>query len=256
MKRLVVGVTGASGAVCARSLLAELLRHPAVGEVHVVLSRYSIRTINAELGASARDEAEGLEALLAGTGASRRDRAAGPRAGAGESARAARRARGAARLVLHPSDAMEASISSGSFPTDGMVVVPCSGGTLAAIACGTTTNLVQRAAEVTLKERRPLLLALRETPLSAVHAENMLRAARAGAILYPLMPAFYAAPRTLDDVVKQFTARILDLLGLAHRLGRRWSGPTAAGRRDAGPGAAGRRESALGAPRRRGRGRA
>jgi len=238
MKRLVVGVTGASGAVCARSLLLALLRHPEVGEVHVVLSRYSIRTLNAELGVSASDETEGLEALLEG-----RD-AAAPIGGRGRGAArggerrpggAARRRGGAgrigsgARLTHQRSDAKEASISSGSFPTDGMVVVPCSGGTLAAIANGTTTNLLQRAAEVTLKERRPLVLALRETPLSAVHALNMLRAARAGAILYPLMPAFYAAPRTLDDVVTQFTARILDLLGLPHRLGRRWGGPDARG---------------------------
>jgi 4-hydroxy-3-polyprenylbenzoate decarboxylase len=101
-------------------------------------------------------------------------------------------------------------------------VVPCSGGTLAAIAGGTSANLLQRAAEVTLKERRPLILALRETPLSLVHVENMGRAARAGAILYPLMPAFYTGPRTLDDIVEQFTARIFDLLRLPHALGRRW----------------------------------
>jgi flavin prenyltransferase len=208
VKRYVVGITGASGSLCARALLRALRDHRDVDEVHVVLSSYSLRTLTAELGTVVRDEAAGLEALLGGP----------------VPARTSKRAAGA-RIVLHKSDAMEASISSGSFRTDGMLVVPCSGGTLAAIACGVTTNLLHRAAEVTLKERRPLLLAFRETPLSLVHIENMERAARAGATIVPIMPAFYAAPRTLDDVVTQFTARLLDLLGLQHGLGRRWGGP-------------------------------
>lgn len=202
MKRFVVGVTGASGSLCARSVLRELARHPEVGEVHVVLSGYAVRTINAEMGARARAAADGLLALLGDAGT--------PAASL------------PAKIVLHPADAMEASISSGSFPTDGMVVVPCSGGTLAAIANGTSANLLQRAGEVTLKERRPLILALRETPLSLVHIENMRRAALAGAILYPLMPAFYTGPRNIDEIVEQFTARIFDLLGLPHTLGKRW----------------------------------
>jgi flavin prenyltransferase len=208
LKRFVVGVTGASGSLCARSVLRELARHPEVGEVHVVLSRFAVRTINAELGGRARDEAGGLRTLLTSR-----------RAGSGRKRSAGT---GGAAFILHRADAMEAAISSGSFPCDGMVVVPCSGGTLAAIANGTSANLVQRAAEVTLKERRPLILALRETPLSLVHIENMRRAARAGAILYPLMPAFYTGPRTIDDIVEQFTARILDLLCLPHTIGRRW----------------------------------
>lgn len=203
MKRFVVGVTGASGSVCARSVLRHLARHPDVGEIHVVLSGYSIRTINAELGGDARDEVAGLERLLAGDVA-----------GAG--------GRPSATIIHHRADAMEASISSGSFRTDGMLVVPCSGGTLAAIANGTSSNLVQRAAEVTLKERRPLLLAFRETPLSLVHIENMRRATLAGAVVCPLMPAFYAAPTSLDDLIEQFTARLFDLLRLPHDLGRRW----------------------------------
>ena len=202
MTRYIVGITGASGSLCARAILNALLDHRRVGEVHVVLSAYSLRTLHAELGVEVRDEAAGLRALLG----RRRSRAGG------------------ARLVLHRSDAMEASISSGSFRTDGMLVVPCSGGTLAAIATGVTTNLLHRAAEVTLKERRPLLLAFRETPLSLVHIENMRQATLAGATVVPVMPAFYAGPRSIDDVVTQFTARLLDLLGLGHRLGRRWEG--------------------------------
>ena len=197
MKRYVLGVTGASGSLCARSVLRELVRHPEVEQVHVVLSGYALRTINAELKASARDEAGGLRALLPEQHAD-------------------------AKIVLHGTSAMEASISSGSFRTDGMVVVPCSGGTLAAIANGTSSNLLQRAGEVTLKERRPLVLALRESPLSLVHVENMRKAAFAGAILYPLMPAFYTGPRGIDDILEQFTARIFDLLSLPHALGKRW----------------------------------
>jgi 4-hydroxy-3-polyprenylbenzoate decarboxylase len=199
MKRYVVGVTGASGSVCARSLLREMVRHPEIGEIHAVLSGFAPRTISAELGVTARDVEAGLAALLG-------DLAGSP------------------KVVLHRPDAMEAPISSGSFPADGMVIVPCSGGTLAAIANGTTTNLLQRAGEVTLKEGRPLVLALRETPLSLVHVENLRRAALAGATLYPLMPAFYTGPQGLDDIVLQFTARIFDLLRLPHTLGRRWGG--------------------------------
>lgn len=199
MRSYIVGVTGASGSLCARSVLRELVRHPDVGEVHAVLSGFAVRTINAELGAAAPDVDGGLHALMG-------DLAGDP------------------KVRLYRPDAMEAPISSGSFPVDGMVVVPCSGGTLAAIANGTSTNLLQRAGEVTLKERRPLILALRETPLSLVHIENMRRAALAGATLYPLMPAFYTGPKGIDDIVVQFTARIFDLLRLPHALGRRWDG--------------------------------
>ena len=117
---------------------------------------------------------------------------------------------------------MAAAISSGSYPCDGMIVVPCSGGTLAAIANGTCTNLLHRAAEVTLKERRPLVLAFRESPLSMVHVDNMRRATRAGAIVFPLTPSFYNRPQGIDEIVEQFTARIFDLLRLPHALGVRW----------------------------------
>ena len=196
MKRLVVGVTGASGSLCARSVLRELVRRDDVERVHVVLSQFSLQTLNVELGAKARDEAEGLKTLLDGVPAE--------------------------RVTLHRSSDMAAAISSGSYRADGMVVVPCSGGTLAAIANGTSHNLLHRAAEVTLKERRPLVLAFRESPLSLVHIENMRKAALAGAAIFPLTPAFYNRPQGLDEMVEQFTARIFDLLGLPHALGKRW----------------------------------
>lgn len=212
MRRYVVGVTGASGSICARSVIRALVDHPEVERVHVVLSRFSLLTLGAELGIRARDEKEGLRALL--------DSPAGGRRGAGRRTVSDP----SRRLSLHGSGDMAAPISSGSHPTDGMVVVPCSGGTLAAIATGVSSNLVHRAAEVTLKERRPLILAFRESPLSLVHIENMRRAALAGATLFPLTPAFYNRPADLEEVVTGFTGRILDLLGLPHALGRRWGG--------------------------------
>ena len=196
MRRYVVGVTGASGSICARSVLRHLSRHPEVERVHVVLSQFSLQTMSAELGKPAKDEAEGLRLLLQGEAGG--------------------------RIVLHHSGDMAAAVSSGSYPVDGMIVVPCSGGTLAAIANGTSANLLHRAAEVTLKERRPLVLAFRETPVSLVHLENLARAARAGAIIYPLTPAFYNRPQSLEEIVEHFTARIFDLLRLPHALGKRW----------------------------------
>jgi 4-hydroxy-3-polyprenylbenzoate decarboxylase len=203
VRRFVVGVTGASGSICARSVLRELVAHPGVEKVHLVLSRFAITTLNVELRARARDEAGALRALLGG----------------------ARRGLRSPKIILHRPDEMTAAISSGSYRTDGMVIVPCSGGTLAAVAGGTVANLLQRAAEVTLKEGRPLVLAFRESPLSRTHIENMRRASRSGAVLYPLIPAFYTRPRTMDEIVDQFTARIFDLLRLPHSLGKRW-GPS------------------------------
>jgi 4-hydroxy-3-polyprenylbenzoate decarboxylase len=207
VKRFIVGVTGASGSACARSLLRALVRHEEVGRVDVVISEFALQTLRHELRPGIRTERAALKALLD----------AGPATG--------RRAGGAtAEVVLHRPGDMGAAISSGSFPADGMVIVPCSGGTLAAVASGVSANLLQRAAEVTLKERRPLILAFRESPLSLVHIDNMRRAALAVATIYPLVPAFYTGARDLDGIIEQFTARILDLLGLPHTLGRRWGG--------------------------------
>jgi 4-hydroxy-3-polyprenylbenzoate decarboxylase len=117
---------------------------------------------------------------------------------------------------------MAAPISSGTYPIQGMVVVPCSAGTLGAIASGATVNLIHRAADVTLKERRPLILAVRETPLNGIHLRNLLTLSDAGAVVFPLTPSFYTLPADVESIVQQFTARILDLLGLEHSFGKRW----------------------------------
>src|SRR6266850_7380015 len=116
-------------------------------------------------------------------------------------------------------------VASGSNPADAMAICPCSLGTLGAVAAGLADNLIERAADVMLKERRPLVLVPRETPLSEIHLENMLRLARAGAVLLPPAPGFYARPRTIDDLVDFVVARVLDHLQVAHDLLPRWGSP-------------------------------
>ncbi len=125
---------------------------------------------------------------------------------------------------VHRFNDIAASISSGSFEIDGMVIIPCSMDTLGAIASGVTDNLLTRAAEVTLKEKRPLVLVPRETPLSLIHLENMRRVASAGAIVAPAMPAFYHRPKTVDDIINHLIGRVLDLLKIENELFRRWKG--------------------------------
>jgi 4-hydroxy-3-polyprenylbenzoate decarboxylase len=126
------------------------------------------------------------------------------------------------RLLVFGRDDWMAPIASGSNPGDGMAVCPCTMGTLGAIAGGLADNLIERAADVMLKERKPLVLVPRETPLSAIHLDNMLRLARAGAVILPPAPGFYAQPRTIDDLVDFVAARVLDHLAVAHTLQPRW----------------------------------
>lgn len=133
---------------------------------------------------------------------------------------------GATLVELDPDDGF-ASIASGSFRHQGMVIVPCSMNTLAAVAAGITENLIHRAADVCLKEGRPLVIVPRETPLSVIHLQNMLRVAEAGAVILPPSPGFYLNPRTIEDLVDGVVARILDRLGFHHDIAPRWSGPEA-----------------------------
>jgi 4-hydroxy-3-polyprenylbenzoate decarboxylase len=183
--RLVVAITGASGAIYGLRALEELR---ALGvETHVIVSRWGERTIEHETSYSLAEAR-----ALASEWHSWRNQAA--------------------------------VVSSGSFHVDGMLVAPCSMRTLAAIAHGISDTLVVRAADVALKERRRLALLVRETPLTEIHLANMLTVTRAGAIVVPPVPAFYNQPRTLDDVVNHTVARALDLFGLEMAWTRRWSG--------------------------------
>jgi flavin prenyltransferase len=183
--RLIVGITGATGIVYGVRLL-ERLREAQV-ETHVVISRWGVRTLQHET----RYTREQVEAL--------------------------------ASEVYKPDD-MGAAISSGSFETSGMIVAPCSAKTLAAIAHGYGDNLIHRAADVVLKERRKLLLAVREAPLSEIHLDNMLRLARMGVVILPPVPAFYNHPASIDDLVEHTVSRMLDQFGVAAPHATRWSG--------------------------------
>jgi 4-hydroxy-3-polyprenylbenzoate decarboxylase len=182
--RIIVGITGASGAIYGVRLL-EALRTQGV-ETHLVMSRWGARTLVHETQYSPRD----VQQLA---------------------------------THVHAINDQSAPISSGSFLTRGMIVAPCSMRTVAAIATGYGDNLLHRAADVILKERRRLVLVVRESPLSEIHLENMLKLARLGAVICPAMPAFYQQPRTIDDMVRQTIVRILDQIGI-HLDAQRWSG--------------------------------
>ena len=185
MKSLVVGITGASGAVYGVRLLEVLAPMPV--ETHLVVSKWGQRTLEHETGRSLDD----LRAL--------------------------------AERHYAPGD-MAALMSSGSAAIDGMVVAPCSARSLAAIACGLSENLIHRAADVMIKERRPLVLLVRETPLSAIHLENMLKLARLGVTILPPVPAFYGRPESIDAMVDYTVARTLDQVGLRRDSDARWQG--------------------------------
>ncbi len=193
MLPVIVGITGASGAAYARRVL-ELLAAADV-ETHLAVSALGKRLLFDELGIKRIDADE----LTGGRGS---------------------------RLIVHNDNDVGATIASGSFLTQGMVIVPCSSNTLGKIASGITDNLVQRAAAVTLKERRRLILAYRESPMSHIDILNMQRLSEAGAIIAPLAPGFYLLPKTLDDIVDFMAGKLLDLLGVPHELNTRWESRT------------------------------
>jgi flavin prenyltransferase len=183
--KLTVAVTGASGAVFGRCLLRALESDARVTRVDFVASESSLRVIGEELGVSGRNSL--LEKLIGGA---------------------------SAKTVQHVDSDVGASIASGSHPSDGMVILPCSMGTLAHIAQGLADSLITRAADVALKERRPLLLCVRETPFNQIHLRNMTLAAQAGATIFPVMPAFYNKPVDSEEMARQFVCRVLAHLGL------------------------------------------
>ncbi len=182
--RLVVAVTGASGMLYARELFAFLATCPEV-EVHAVASEAGEQVLRLELGLDLSE--------LVGR-----------------------------NTIVHGANNFAAPLASGSFRARGMVVIPCTMGTLGAIAQGQSRNLIHRTAEVMLKEKRPLILVVRETPLSLVHLRNMVAATEAGATIFPAMPGFYHRPQNLSEMARNFVGRILDHVGIDHELSKRW----------------------------------
>ncbi|HVB59352.1 MAG TPA: UbiX family flavin prenyltransferase [Candidatus Acidoferrales bacterium] len=194
---ITVGVTGASGAVYAQTILRLLNADSRVEHVFFVASDAALRLLATELRIVASD-AKKLPSLLVG-GSTK-------------------------KIECLPNKDIGASIASGSAIVDAMVVAPCSAGAMGSIAAGIADDLLTRAADVCLKERRPLVLCLRETPLNRVQLENMLRVHDAGAVVMPAMPAFYYGPKSIDDIVEQFAYRVLAQLGLPQEKQYRWQG--------------------------------
>lgn len=185
-RRFVVAITGATGAVYGVRLLQRLGACPGV-ETHLVISDAATLTLHQEVGLQRKD----VEALA---------------------------------HVVHKNREIGASIASGSFQTDGMVIAPCSMKTLAAVAHGLSDNLVTRAADVILKERRRLIMMVRETPFNLAHLRNMTAVTEMGGIVFPPLPSFYNRPATIDEMVDHTVARVLDLLGVDNTLAPRWAG--------------------------------
>ena len=201
-----VGVTGASGAILAQKTLVLLEEEARVARVHLVVTEAGQRLFAEELSLSAGDLKQ-LPSRILG--------------------------RPAAKIEILPNKDVGASIASGSYVVDSMIVIPCSMGTLGAIANGISDDLVARAADVMLKERRKLVLCVRDTPFNRVHLENMLRAQQAGAMIMPAVPAFYHHPKTIDDLVTQYVCRVLAQIDLPQEKMYRWAGTPASKKAEA-----------------------
>jgi 4-hydroxy-3-polyprenylbenzoate decarboxylase len=184
---LTVALTGASGALFCRELLSALAKDDRVARVDFIPSEASLRVLATELGLSGRND---LLTKLLGN------------------------APGLEKFRPHAEEDIGAGPASGSYPSAAMIVIPCSMGTLAGIANGLASNLIQRAADVMLKERRPLVLCVRETPFNKIHLRNMQLAADAGATIFPTIPSFYNHPSSLEEAAQQFAYRVLAHIGL------------------------------------------
>ena len=204
MKSIIVGITGASGSVYAQRLLARLDASPDVSRIDLVITQAGVRVVGEELGLNVSGTDRRVVRELLGEDSE--------------------------KVVVHSANDIGASIASGSYLSDGMVIVPCSMSTLGAIANGVSRDLVHRAADVVIKESRLLLLVPRETPLNVLHLENMLKLARLGVRILPAMPGFYHNPRTIDDLIEHFIHRLLDHLGVSHEQLTRWEGSKKRGR--------------------------
>jgi len=200
-KTITIGVTGASGAILAQKMLGLLEADSRVAKIHLVITEAGQRIFSEELAMLAGPPSQFLSRLIGRT---------------------------PSKTELLPNKDVGAAIASGSYPVDAMAVIPCSVGTLAKIAAGTCDDLVSRSADVMLKENRKLVLCVRDTPFSRIHLENMLRAQHAGAVIMPAIPAFYHAPKTIDDLVCQYVCRVLAQMDLPRTEMFRWTGSAAA----------------------------
>ena len=198
-QNLTVATTGASGSIFLRHFLLAADRDPRIAIVNFIASDSALRVMAEELSLRGRSNLVGQ--IVAKT--------------AGKSAR---------KIQQQSNADIGANVASGSYPADAMVVIPCSMGTLARIANGIASHLIERAADVCLKEKRPLVLCVRETPLNKIHIRNMYRAADAGATIFPLIPAFYNRPASLDVMAREFAARVLAHIGLPQPNAYRWRG--------------------------------
>jgi len=194
-KTITVGVTGASGALLAQKMLTLLDADPRVARIHLVITETGQRLLHEELAIPAGPSGS-LVARLIG--------------------------RACCKIELLPNKDVGASIASGSYPVDAMVVIPCTMGTIGRIAHGVSSDVLLRAADVMLKERRKLILVPRETPLNLVHVKNFELLLLAGAIILPANPSFYSCPKTLEQAADTVVARVMDHIGIAHQLMPRW----------------------------------
>ena len=192
-RTLTVAVTGASGSIFPRHLLDALERDERVGTVNLIVSDSGLRVMAEELGVSGRNEV--VSKLLG---------------------------RAAGKIQQQNNNDIGANVASGSYSTDAMIVLPCSMGTLARIANGMAINLIERAADVCLKERRPLILCVRETPFNRIHLRNMTFAAEAGATIFPVIPAFYFKPASTDEIAREFVNRVLAHVALPQADAYHW----------------------------------
>lgn len=197
MPRVIVGVTGASGSCYADRLIRELVTQEI--EAHVIVTDAGIQVVNHELGLCLKGDVEADQERL-------------------------RKRYGSDRVRLYDNRQIGATIASGSVPMDAMVVMPASMGTVSGIATGRSINLLERSADVMLKENRKVIIVPRETPLNQIHLENLLKLSRMGVDIIPAMPAFYQRPQTIEDLVKFLVGRVLEHLGIRHALYDRWEG--------------------------------
>ncbi|HEY3974439.1 MAG TPA: UbiX family flavin prenyltransferase [Candidatus Sulfotelmatobacter sp.] len=213
-QNLTIATTGASGAIFLRQLLLAVARDARVQTVNFIASDSALRVMAEELGIAGRSNLIGQLLLeTSSTGVSRR--ISGGRASPKIVSN---------KIALQSNADIGANVASGSYPADAMIVIPCSVGTLARIANGVAAQLIERAADVSLKEKRPLVLCVRETPLNKIHIRNMYRAADAGATIFPLIPAFYYGPASLDEMAREFAYRVLAHVGLPQPDAFHWKG--------------------------------